>query len=98
VCIGFLCLIRGSDEAGSPGERRWGMAGALAFGIVTMAAIFAALNFIREIGAWLGGANATKFFLYLPYYYSLYGAPLLLIAMLAVVIWRERRAAVPDRT
>jgi uncharacterized membrane protein YhaH (DUF805 family) len=92
VCIGFLCFARSGDGPDADRGQRWGMAGALAFGIVTTASIFAALNFIREIGAWLGGAYATKFFLYLPYYYSLIGTPLLLVAMFALVLWRQRPA------
>lgn len=90
VCIGFLCLARSQDEAG--GEQRWGMAGALAFGIVTLSSIFAVLSFCRDVGAWLGGVNTMQFFFQVMRYYSLYGTPVLLIVMFALVVWRQRPA------
>jgi hypothetical protein len=51
---------------------------------------FAALSFIQVIGTWLGGS--VRFFLNVIYFGSTVGTVLLLAAMFAVVIWRQRQS------
>jgi uncharacterized membrane protein YhaH (DUF805 family) len=93
ACVGFLCLMRSdpwpADEPG--GAQGFGYAGALAFGIVTLAAGFASLSLCCDIGTWIGGTPASVFFTTTMRHYGLWGTPALLLVALSLMIWRQHR-------
>ena len=90
ICIGFLCAVRGKDQTDREAVDRWGLAGALAFGIVTLNSIYAVFSFCHYIAGLLGGLAAMQTVRTIEVYWGQFGTLVLLIAMLALVILRQR--------
>ncbi len=94
ACIAFLCVARREDEIGHEFTRRWGIAGALAFGVVALASVLALLKFISEISMAVGGVWSKHAAVYGILYAGAVVTPILLIALFIVVALRERRLRV----
>jgi uncharacterized membrane protein YhaH (DUF805 family) len=95
MCIGFLCVAPSSDEAASGeaggGERRWGGAGALAFGIVVLSSLSALTALAREVAFLFISPSSVQFMTYVIMYVTLSMSPVLLFAMFVLIVRQQRR-------
>ena len=88
ACIGFLCVARSEHANDEALDRRWGIAGVVAFGVVTLATVLALFKFLSEVAFAAGSGNTI-------YIYALgYGGALLallpMIMMFLLLLWRDR--------
>lgn len=91
ACIGFLCVARSENGSGETGAGRWGVAGALALGVVTVASAFALFKFASEL-AMAAGATSNPLFAYVVSYVGASIAPITLIVMLVLAARGRRRS------
>lgn len=91
VCIGFLSLVPGADQSKEDRAERWGYAGAIALGILTLMCISAALMFMRDVSPWVAGVGGLNFSGEVTRIYGAYGIPTILVALLTFVAWRQRQ-------
>ena len=90
ICIGFLCAARGKEEVGGGEAQRWGLPAALAFGIVTLSSIAAALSLAEYLGGLLDGLSAMQASREVSLYWSLLGTPALLLVCFVLAVRRQR--------
>jgi uncharacterized membrane protein YhaH (DUF805 family) len=91
ACVGLLCVARSDNEIGDDFARRWGVVGALAFGVVTLAGLFALLKFMSEISMAVGGVWSDWAFVYAIFYTAALIAPILLVVLSVLIALRERQ-------
>jgi uncharacterized membrane protein YhaH (DUF805 family) len=91
MCIGFLCVAPSSDEGAGSGERRWGGAGALAFGIVVLSSLSALTTLAREVALLFISTSSIQLMTYVTMYVSLSMSPVLLLAMFVLIMRQQRR-------
>jgi uncharacterized membrane protein YhaH (DUF805 family) len=91
ACVGFLCVARSETSTGEAGAGRWGVAGALALGVVTFASAFALFKFVSELAV-AAGAESNAFFGYAVSYVGASIAPIMLIVMLVLAARSRHRS------
>jgi uncharacterized membrane protein YhaH (DUF805 family) len=90
ACIAFLCVARGGDETGDAFSRRWGTLGVITLGVVTVVSVVALMKFLSEITMAFSGVVRADAVVYAMLYASALITPIIVIALLGAVAFRDR--------
>ena len=91
VGVALLCIVPtpADDEAGN--GRRWGYAGAILLGGLVFVTFGALMSLVPPLSIWFGGASGVAFSQTVMRSYAIYGIPVVIVALVALVAWQQRR-------
>jgi len=90
VGAALLCIVPSpTDEAGN--GRRWGHAGAILLGGFVFVTLGAVMSLVQPLSIWFGGVSGIAFSQTVMRTYALYGIPAMIVGLVALVAWQQRR-------